>query len=780
MAAHVYWRLYVTAAPTGFVGIAEWKLYDSGSTQIPTTGGTVSASTSYPGQAASNAVDGNAATFWLSNGSAPHWLQYQFASAVDVSYITIQNAAAGSGNDQHNPQDFQLQYSDTGSTWTTLYTWKGAGWGSPGRTVTFNASNVVVASPVISYRLLITSTSSSGSTSIAEWKLYDATSTLIPTTTYSAAASSVYTGSGTSSAPTPYLAFDGSASTWWNSGGTPTGGSPEWLSYDFASSVSIASFSIQARNDGSLYLQSPLNFSLQFSTDGGATWTTAGAYTAAGWSSAGQTQSFNVPAITLSPSGSNAGTSPTVTVTGLNTHFVSGTTTVSVSGSGVTVGTITVASATSLTVALTIANTATGGARTLTVTTGSEAPQASFTIGRTISVSPATAAQSAAVTLTFTGAGTSFTSGTTTVSFSGTGITVGTITVASTISMTAAITVSPTATTGARTITVTTGAEVMTVSFTVTTGVFVRGNIDFDQVRLSARQGYGTSFQMFGGGTPVSGHVAVYDSLGNVVDGGAALTSSPLTIKGDVYTRSASADARLGVGVDGQVLTADSTQTTGLKWAAGGGGGSSPVIRNTAIQASSAGSFTVTWPIGTVAGDLAIIFAGGGFAPSTPTGWTQIDALTGSNWNGAIYGKVMTAADIAAGSVTVTFGGSFDAVLAILTTKGIPVGVSAIPSSLGIRSLASVRNGSGSASITLTTDGAPLVTDLGIYFGSNRGASTDTVSLGTMQKQANDGSAASGCLYTGNPAAVGGVAPVFSYSSAGAGNYQAAVFLRGS
>lgn len=60
---------------------------------------------------------------------------------------------------------------------------------------------------------------------------------------------------------------------------------------------------------------------------------------------------------------------------------------------------------------------------------------------------------------------------------------------------------------------------------------------------------------------------------GGVHSGGEGGTSSsPTTTKGDLIVRSASADDRLPVGTNGFVLTADSAQALGVKWAAAGSG----------------------------------------------------------------------------------------------------------------------------------------------------------------------------------------------------------------
>ncbi|MCH8854547.1 MAG: hypothetical protein IID41_18120 [Planctomycetes bacterium] len=50
------------------------------------------------------------------------------------------------------------------------------------------------------------------------------------------------------------------------------------------------------------------------------------------------------------------------------------------------------------------------------------------------------------------------------------------------------------------------------------------------------------------------------------VDGKDAADLNPATTKGDLILQDASATVRLPVGTNGQVLTADSTEASGVKW----------------------------------------------------------------------------------------------------------------------------------------------------------------------------------------------------------------------
>lgn len=100
----------------------------------------------------------------------------------------------------------------------------------------------------------------------------------------------------------------------------------------------------------------------------------------------------------------------------------------------------------------------------------------------------------------------------------------------------------------------------------------------------------------------------------------AALPKSTVTTKGDILAATASATvARLGVGSNGQVLTADSTQTSGVKWATPSG--SAPGSwANQVSQNGSAGLFTVQSRI-SAAGDT--VEMRGGFTTTA-----QINANT--------------------------------------------------------------------------------------------------------------------------------------------------------
>lgn len=87
---------------------------------------------------------------------------------------------------------------------------------------------------------------------------------------------------------------------------------------------------------------------------------------------------------------------------------------------------------------------------------------------------------------------------------------------------------------------------------------------------VTGAQGNGTKVQTAGTNSGVTGAALCNDAGGAATTSGCASGLS-VTNKGDIQTHNGTSPDRLAAGVDGQVLTLDSTQPQGIKWATPGG-----------------------------------------------------------------------------------------------------------------------------------------------------------------------------------------------------------------
>lgn len=261
-----------------------------------------------------------------------------------------------------------------------------------------------------------------------------------------------------------------------------------------------------------------------------------------------------------------------------------------------------------------------------------------------------------------------------------------------------------------------------------------------------------------------------------------AILNQISTTQGSILYRGAATWAVLAPGTAGFVL---STNGAGADpaWVAqsGGGGAACPAIRASAIQKNaSAGSHTLAFPAGTAAGDYAVIFYGGGFGdanitlPATALWNTYQQAAT--NWGGTIFTKLLTAADITAGQVTITPSGTFDSVSAIVIFTGAAQVRNEIlqtaPRTKAIQAPGTAATSSTQASIYKSADDCVLI------FASNRANSVNTSNYGTLRNtvSAANGSAA---IYAEEAPAAGGNTVTLSYTVAGTGRFELILIVRG-
>lgn len=127
--AHKYWRLYISKmtlfAESYRAAVIELELRDTvGGSTIATDTARITARSSNGSYPPANAVDASSSTWWLSDtpfSSATDytWLAYEFPSPVSIKQFGISFPYETYGA-AWQPTDFELQWSNDGTTWTTV------------------------------------------------------------------------------------------------------------------------------------------------------------------------------------------------------------------------------------------------------------------------------------------------------------------------------------------------------------------------------------------------------------------------------------------------------------------------------------------------------------------------------------------------------------------------------------------------------------------------------------------------------------------------------------
>jgi hypothetical protein len=426
----------------------------------------------------------------------------------------------------------------------------------------------------------------------------------------------------------------------------------------------------------------------------------------------------------VSPASGVQGTIVPVTLTGAN--FVAPAA-VAVSNPGVTVGGVTVVSATQITATLTIGAGATTGAANVTVTTsGGTSGPAVFTVNPAApvltSVSPGSGVQGTSVPVTLTGA--NFVAPAA-VAVSNPGVTVGGVTVASATQITATLTIGAGATTGAANVTViTSGGTSGTAVFTVNPPAPVLTSVS----PASGVQGTSVPVTLTGTNFVAGATVAVGSSgvtVSNVTVTGATQITATFAIAANAATGTSNVTVTTSGGTSGPavftvnpaapVLTSVSPGSgvqgtsvpmtlTGANFVAGATVAvSNPGIAVGSVTVVSATQITATLTIdagaATGAANVTVTTSGGTSGPAVfavnPPAPTLTSVSPASGVQGAIVPVTLTGANFVAGATVAA------------SNPGIAVGSVTVVSATQITATLTIDAGAatGAANVTVATSG---------------------------------------------------------------------------
>ncbi|WP_103070612.1 discoidin domain-containing protein [Aquimarina sediminis] len=249
------------------------------------------------GEAKDMAIDNNTTTKWLDNGgtpsiSNPSWIMIQLPEEALANKLTIVSANDAEDRD---PQNFNIQGSNDGSSWITLGSWTGQNWSNRFQKREFTLTN---STPYKYYRINTTKNRGNvGMTQLAEIELIGPSNNEVDYTDP--------VGTGTVTARTQIsnnenknMAFDNlytsgiqnsNWSKWLDNGGVPSTSNPSWIRIQFPTAKVVNKLAIVSAND--VDGRDPQNFNIQGSNNG-TSWNTLGSWTGQNWSSRFQKREF--------------------------------------------------------------------------------------------------------------------------------------------------------------------------------------------------------------------------------------------------------------------------------------------------------------------------------------------------------------------------------------------------------------------------------------------------------------------------------------------------------